>query len=568
MFAALFSNVYSLIKVTVPEGLTEVTIASESPLAGTAPFIMEAGALKVNPSAWVSLEQVKTVRLVPSEGEHLEAKTHDVLIFPGTHALTITLRDGTTTYEKTVAAKEYAAATYYNLNLTTVLSTPVTEYLASPFGGGTIEIPFVTNVNDPSYEVQIENCDGWLSYKSVDVKALTEGTVTLTVASEENITADRTATVTVTETTSGKSMVVSVTQKYVETELLGEYLESYTQYGQPYNGTLNIERSDDFSKGVYKVRICSTDLYGDYADGILSLHDGKYDRTLNVSNDFSTISTDNLSIGYSTFGGYKAIVPLGPAVLTLAEEALVGTYNETWTHPKGSPVVNGMQISASEEASYGQLYVKFMVTADGYYAGYATLDNSTLTVAVGGQSHAKFGTYWDPSAVLSLTVNPNGTLTMATFKDASYTEMSEYVATKVVDSDDGEGEGEGEGEGAIITVEDLLGTWHEVFSAGGTYENDLMTIKLTDDPSKGQLKVNMFEYSTSSDTYKLVCYANLSSDGKTLTVLSKGVDYSGMGTFSEDMVMSVSADGKKITYNQIINTSYSMPVGMLTATKN
>ena len=78
----------------------------------------------------------------------------------------------------------------------------------------------------------------------------------------------------------------------------------------------------------------------------------------------------------------------------------------------------------------------------------------------------------------------------------------------------------------------------------------------------------MYEYSSGwGDPDKLVCYANLSEDGRTLTVLSKGVAYGSMGTFSENMVMTVSEDGKKITYNKAINTSYQMPVGMLTATK-
>jgi hypothetical protein len=41
-----------------------------------------------------------------------------------------------------------------------------------------------------------------------------------------------------------------------------------------------------------------------------------------------------------------------------------------------------------------------------------------------------------------------------------------------------------------------------------------------------------------------------------------------MGTFSEDMVMTVSEGGKKIEFKKTINTSMSMPVGMLEATKN
>ena len=122
---------------------------------------------------------------------------------------------------------------------------------------------------------------------------------------------------------------------------------------------------------------------------------------------------------------------------------------------------------------------------------------------------------------------------------------------------------------AAVTAADLVGTWHQTFSAGSEYENDLMTIALSDNASKGQLKVSMFEYSSGwGDPDKLECYANLSEDGTTLTVLSSGVAYGSMGTFSENMVMTVSEGGKKIEFKKTINTSYMMPVGMLTATKN
>ena len=543
---ATFSNVYSLIKVTVPEGLTEVTIASESPLAGTAPFKMEAGILKVNTLAWASLDQEKTVHLLPSEGDHLEAKTHDVLIFPGTHALTITLTDGTTIYEKTVAAKEYAAATYYNLNLTTVLSAPVTEYLASPFGGGTIEIPFVTTVDAPSYDVQIENGDGWLSY--VDVKALTEGTVTLAVATGENTTADRTATVTVTETTSEKSIVVSVTQKCVITDLLGEYLESYTYNYASTTGSLVIARSDDYIQGVYKVTICGvSDLYADYKDGVLSVYEGKFVKTLNVSNDYKQISADNLSVGGKTISNYLAIVSLGPATLSAEEEALVGTYTESWTY-NGNPVIseNGMVISASEEASYGQLFVK-LLTYSGYsFTGYADLDGNVLTVNIGKQKHDTFNKYASIDISLSLVVNNDGTLSFDSWKDANYKDVTGYVATKTATVDPGEGEGEGEG--VIITAADLIGTWHEEFVMNGSsISYSEATISLV----SGALKVRLFNYVPQwGDPAIIECDAELSVDGSKLTLKTNGITYN-YEQFTSDIVLNVSEGGKKLTVSTV-----------------
>ena len=431
-------------------------------------------------------------------------------------------------------------------------SVEATEFAASPLGGS-VEVPVSTSVD---YEVEIDGA--WLKY--VETKTVRNETLVFSAEAENTTGAVLKATVTLKEKETGKLLAsFSVSQNPFFAELLGEYLESYSQYGQPMNGTLKIERTDDPAMGTYKVTICGTTFYADYEAGKLNFYDGKYTRTLTVAEDFSRFEVKDLSIGYTTYSDYVAFPALGAPELTEAELALVGTYNESWTHSKHAPATNAMVISASEEASFGRLYVKFLVTEDGSaYAGYATLEESVLTVQIGGQSHPKLGTQWNPDVKLALTVNADGTLTMPTWKDANYNDLSDYVATKVVESEGGD-------EGA--TLESLVGTWHEKFSAGGEYENDLMTIELSDDPSKGQLKVNMFEYGTYTK-YKLVCYANLSEDGTTLTVLCNGVDYSGNGTFSEDMVMTVSEGGKKIEFNKTINTSYQMPIGMLVATKN
>ena len=436
------------------------------------------------------------------------------------------------------------------------MKVSATEFSVS-YKGGNVEVPVTTAMD---YEVQIDGA--WLAY--AETKAVRSETIVLTA--EDNLEGDaRTAMV---KLVSGEKVLAefTVSQKGYFAALVNEYVETYKLYGQPMNGTLKIEESDDETKGVYVVTICGTTMYADYSDGELKVYDGKYSRILSVSDDFSQITAANLAIGYSTYSDYAAFLPLGPAELTEAEQALVGTYNETWTHGKAVPGVNGMTVSASEEASYGQLKVKFLTTEDGSsYTGYASLEGNTLTVAVGGLSHPKFGTIWDPSAVVTLTVNADGTLTMSSWQDGNWNTLTDYVATKVVEQ--GGDEGEGEGEGEAITAEDLVGSWNESFYAGSSYESDQMTIALSDDESKGQLKVKMFNYTSYGSSYNLECYADLSDDGTTLTVHTTGVNYSGMGTFSEDMVMTVSADGKTITYAATINTSYMMPIGNLTATK-
>ena len=457
-----FNNVYSLIRVTVPEGLTEVTFASESALAGTAPFHMFNGVLKVNTAAWLSQDQKKDIRLSPQVGEYLEEKTHDILIFPGTHALTITLNDGTTTYEKTIPAKEYAASTYYNLDLKNVLSAPVTEYLASPFGGGTIEIPFVTNIAVPSYEVEIENGDGWLS--KVDVKALTEGMVTLLVASGENNTSDRTATVTVKENVSGKSMVVSVTQKCVVTELLGDYMESYTQSYVSKFGTMTIARSDDYTKGVYKITLCGGDYYADYeADdddddeyGTLICHSGN-GYSLKVAPDFSQLAADNLGLSGGDVSAYSALKSLGEPELNSEELALIGDYDETfWYSADGYNSVDhdndattpnidekrmtsslkGMNIQKSEDLAYGKFKVKCLTYGGYSYTAYATYADGRLTVNVGKTIHQYFNTLGISSLDPIVFTVESGKLMFDSWScKYMYSDrtVEDYVATKVAD---------------------------------------------------------------------------------------------------------------------------------------
>ena len=85
--------------------------------------------------------------------------------------------------------------------------------------------------------------------------------------------------------------------------------------------------------------------------------------------------------------------------------------------------------------------MKFLVTEDGSaYTGYGTLEGTELKVQIGGQSHPKLGTQWNPDVVLTLTVNADGTLTMPTWKDGSYNDLSNYVATKYVEDGDDAGE--------------------------------------------------------------------------------------------------------------------------------
>lgn len=423
-------------------------------------------------------------------------------------------------------------------------SVEATEFAASPIGGS-VEVPVSTSVD---YEIEIDGA--WLKY--VEIKAVRNETLVFSAEAENTTGAVRKATVTLKEKETGKLLAsFSVSQNPFFEELLGKYIESYSQYGQPKTGTLKIERTDDPSKGTYKVTICGTTLYADYEEGKLNCYDGKYARTLTVASDFSRLEIKNLSLGSSSYSDYVAFPALGAPELTEAELALVGTYNESWTHSKHAPATNGMVISASEEASFGRLYVKFLVTEDGSaYAGYATLEESVLTVQIGGQSHPKFGTQWDPDVKLALTVNTDGTLTMPTWKDVSYNDLSDYVATKVVESEGGdEGDDEGDGE---VTDDPFVGTWTVTCEMGDTrgYNYAAKTGEMVIEGANGEYVIK----SIAGVTYNL----SVALNGNTLS-----------GTFQgATMTLTYDAENKTLTQSGSYADFSNNAIKNIVATKN
>ena len=452
------------------------------------------------------------------------------------------------------------------------LATTVTEakLYFSPDGTGSVEIPVATAQN---YTVDITSCP-WLEYSISQTKAYREETITFTAKGENTSGTKNEGTIVLKGEDGEELFSVEVSQPDYVKELLGEYIESYTMSYATHAGTLVIELSDDFSKGVYKTTICGAEMYADYRlateenkpnEYVLyyQTKSSKYEYPLKVSDDFNRFSSDGFGIpgayGSVTVSNYLAVAPLGPAQLTEAEQALVGVYNETWTHKSATPSTNAMVIAASEEAAYGQLKVKLLVTSDGSaYEGYASLKDDKLIVPIGGQTHNVFGKIWNPDEQLELTVNADGTLTMSDWTDGNNKDLSNYCASKYVEGgDEGEDEGEDEGDSAGVTLADLIGTtWSEAFTDFSGTHSGVMTISETDNTSKGQIKVRMLAYGEFTPYY-VECYADLDTTGKTLTVKTNGVDYIGWGVkCGGDIVLEISEAGTKMTMTNIISLHY------------
>ena len=451
-----------------------------------------------------------------------------------------------------------------SFNALNIFEVTATTYYVSPLGGD-VEVPVTTSAD---YELEIDGA--WLKY--VETKAVRTETVVLTAAEPNTSGQENVATITFKTKETGYVLgTYEVVQKSYNPDLVGkEYLESYTKSYQAYTGTLKFDLSDDFTKGVYSVTICGLELYADVDGTELNVYDGKNARPLTFSADYNSVTgPSQFSLNYNTIQNYKAFLPLGPAVLTEAEAALVGTYDETWMHNGAAAgVAAGMEITASDEASYGQLKVKFLTDGSSYYESYTSLVDGTITLEIGGQSHPKYQypAWATTGCPVTLTVTADGTITLASH-DMLYG-LSNYVATKA-----GAQGGDEPSTPSGVTAADLVGTWDEAFVLNSSGESSsyagAMVISTTDDETKGQLKVRML----ASGKYYLECYADLNLEGTVLTVKSNGVQYvegtpSSWGeNFSGNIVLTVGENGNNLELQSGASTEWMRTLVSYTATK-
>ena len=440
-----------------------------------------------------------------------------------------------------------------------IFEVAVSTYYVSP-AGGEVEIPVTTSID---YELEIDGA--WLTY--VETKAVREETIILTA--EPNVTeATYTATVTMKSNDGRVLAEFDVVQKNYDPELLNEYMQSYAYYSQPYSGELTVELSDDYSKGTYKVSgflpypsydgtVKSYTMYADFAGTTLTLHaagsvSGYYgniekDMELNVSEDYIITSQSDIKIGYNTLTGFKAFIPQGPAVLTEAEEAVCGFYNETFTYKStyGSATATssekGMHISASDEASYGRLKVVCMTysTDWGSYAMtcYADLseDGKKLVLHSEGVNHSQYG---PGDADCTLAVGDDGTLSCdaLTFGSQSYT-ITGYTASPVVE------ENVGGDETADASLLKYKGTYTQSMSMWGMDDVSTMTVSVSGDKLILEGFVAVSFMSHSGGTYE----ATLSEDGTVLTLTEEVSPCYGSDGSLIGATLNVSETGGKFT---------------------
>ena len=350
--------------------------------------------------------------------------------------------------------------------------------------------------------------------------------------------------------------------------LYGEYTENFDDsnyYGYPTKGTLKVEASDDTAHDIKMTFFGGTSValtvYAD-VDGstITTVNPGTYsgmgkfyESTLTVSGN--TIS-GTLNFDYPTIPDYSATKAGGSeeegGETTDEPTFLVGTWDQTvtgmtWPTPSATMTiaVSGNTVTLTDFIAAGTVAV-------GTYA------NNTITIAAGtaiGGGTSAAG-YLDNELELVVDADNNTISFPYQFTIGGYIFVASYSATKQAAASSG------------ITANDLIGSWQETFEilGYGTYTDSAMTISATDDSSKGQLKVRMLIDEAYQE--ELVCYANLSSDGTKLTVLSKGVAVAAYGNaFESNIEVAVSADGKTLTFEGPYITNYQSYYQNFTATK-
>ena len=302
-----------------------------------------------------------------------------------------------------------------------------------------------------------------------------------------------------------------VSQKIYNKAIIGEYLESYTKGGMPQKGTLKIERSDDFTKGTYKVTICGLSFYADYESGKLNVYYNTYTRTLTVAADLSKIEVANVDFGTGTISSYVALKPLGAPELTETEQALVGTYDESWVYDNREQLISSavMTISASEDAVYGRLKVKFLCVDGAFAECYATLSDDKTKLLLDSYGVAHTGQYRSIGQPVEFNITQDGSLKTNSIFMGTYKSVTNYVATKVVESGGDSGEESGP----------LAGEWTVAYESPSNLYKDDWTSRT------GTLKIQgaAGDYKITEFLGKYVTWA-LTENGNTLSYSASGLD--------------------------------------------
>lgn len=324
---ASFNNFLTLLRITVPEGVNEVSLTASYGIVGTAKLNKPDAQGKLSVNTYSSNESNKTVTL--SAGPELDPGTeYSVLVFPGT-AETLTLRmtgdDLNDVYESTLNNVELRPGTYRTINLTEVFAMGVeagAEIEISSVGGE--HVISVADVTGDTYTVEVS--EDWLEANVIETRSFSGKEIVLTAGA--NLTGSLRST-DVTISWSDQSRTFTVSQQGISSDYLEfvyvnpadpenseriQWSESFKIYANAddANAGNNIlkERSGQFTieftegeeceYGMYKITgLFFTDRYFSSTKGYPTNQGGIYYADYNPANTELTVYKANAEMSYN-----------------------------------------------------------------------------------------------------------------------------------------------------------------------------------------------------------------------------------------------------------------------------
>ena len=540
---ASFNNFLTLLKITVPEGVKEVSLTASYGIVGTAKLNKPnaEGKLSVN-----SYSSKKTVTL--STGSELDPEiVYSVLVFPGTAetlTLSMTGNDSNDVYESTLNNVELRPGTYRTIDLTEVFAMGVqagAEIEISSVGGEKV----ISVADAAGYTYTVEESADWLEAAVLVTRSFSGKEIVLTAGA--NLTGSlRSAEVTISWSDQSRTFTVSqegISSDYLEfvyddpTDPMNsepiQWSESFKIYANADDATAgdNIlkERSGQFTidftegeeceYGMYKITgLFFTDRYFSSTKGYMDDQGGIYYADYNPANKELTVYKDNAEKSYNItanvvlkYDNVNQSFSISDPV-SFTENAISSEYNQSgviYNYEATEYVAPDPGAGGGSSFDVTTLYGTYVESFTPIYSGYVSPETTVIGPSDNGSYDIKLQFFYtdgdnaNNSDTVYGDVNADGTEISVYYTNSSYTgfngtftltvsgntlsgtlgEITDYTATK---------------QGGVV---DLSGTWNQTVvgmswpapSATMTITVDGSTVTLTDFVATGTVVITTFE---------------------------------------------------------------------------
>ena len=487
---ASFNNFLTLLKITVPEGVNEVSLTANYGIVGTANLNKPdaEGKLSVN-----SYSSKKTVTL--STDSELDPETvYSVLVFPGTAetlTLSMTGNDSNDVYESTLHSVELRPGTYRTIDLTEVFAMGVqagAEIEISSVGGEKV----ISVADAAGYTYTVEESADWLEAEVLETRSFSGKDIVLTATA--NLTgSSRSTDVTISWSDQSRTFTVSqegISSDYLEfvyvdptdpenSELI-QWSESFKIYANADDATAEVsvkkERSGQFTidftegeecdYGMYKITGLfftdryNSDIFGtqtnkggvyyanyDSVNNKLTVHMSNAEKSYFFTSDDVVLEYDSVNQSFSisdpvsfdanslseynnagVIYNYEATVYVAPDPGEGEGDSIMGNYVENFntTGPSTTPVGGNLTLAPSDDPEKGNVLITSFLGQNALTI-YGEL-TTQISVAGDPGNYSVFLGDLGPCPAFTITIKDG----VATFNESAigYPTISNYAATK------------------------------------------------------------------------------------------------------------------------------------------